>query len=155
MFAKPLGELGQRLALAGSGCVLVAEQAAERQQLRGAPREPLAQLAGKADVLRAHCLQATVGAMRLLIAFAVVAVAVGAFFAGRGSAPSQPAVSGSFAAGREAAFSGFDGGWAYGMPYIVVLERGGPGVTYRFADRRPMLPGRAYRRCGGSICVSR
>jgi hypothetical protein len=93
--------------------------------------------------------------MRLLIAFAVVVVAVGAFFAGRGSAPSQPVVSGSFAAGREAAFSGFDGGWAYGMPYIVVLERGGPGVTYRFADRRPMLPGRSYRRCGASICVGR
>jgi hypothetical protein len=93
--------------------------------------------------------------MRVLIAVAVVAIIAGAFLAGRASAPSQPVVGGSYAAGREAAFSGFDGGWAYGVPYIVVLERGGPGVTYRFADRRPMLPGRAYRRCATGICTNR
>jgi hypothetical protein len=64
-------------------------------------------------------------------------------------------MTGSFAAGREAAFSGFDGGWSYGVPYIVVLRRGGPGVTYEFASRRPMARGLAYRRCATGICTSR
>jgi hypothetical protein len=94
--------------------------------------------------------------MRALAAAAVlVAVAAGAFAAGRSTAHKRRVVSGSYAAGREAAFNGFDGGWSYGLPYIVVLERGGPGVTYRFASRRPMLPGVAYRRCGRAVCVSR
>jgi hypothetical protein len=66
----------------------------------------------------------------------VVAVGVGSFFAGRAS---KATVSGSYAAGREAAFEGFDGGWSYGEPYVVTLKRGGPGVTYEFASRRPLL----------------
>lgn len=92
--------------------------------------------------------------MRVLAAVAVlVAVAAGAFAAGRDSARKRRVVvSGGYAAGREAAFNGFDGGWSYGVPYIVVLAHGGPGVTYRFASRRPMLPGVAYRRCGSSVC---
>jgi hypothetical protein len=94
--------------------------------------------------------------MRLLLGLALLAgIAVGAFALGRDSAPSQPVVTGSFAAGREAAFSGFDGGWSYGVPYIVVLRRGGPGVTYEFASRRPMARGLAYRRCATGICTSR
>ena len=91
--------------------------------------------------------------MRATLALVVVAVGAGAFFAGRASVDEQPAVSGSFAAGREAAFNGFDGGWSYGQPYIVVLRRGGPGVTYAFASRRPMLPGLDYRRCGHVVCT--
>jgi hypothetical protein len=91
----------------------------------------------------------------LLVVLAGVVIAAGAFAAGRGSAPSRPQVNGSFAAGRESAFSGFDGGWSYGVPYIVVLRRGGPGVTYEFVSRRPMLRGFAYRRCPAGICASR
>src|ERR1043165_6940528 len=49
------------------------------------------------------------------------------------------AAGGSCGAGGEGAFAGFDGGWSYGQPYIVVLRRGGPGVTYAFASRRPLL----------------
>ena len=93
--------------------------------------------------------------MRVLAAVVVlVAVAAGAFAAGRGTAHKRRVVvSGSYAAGREAAFNGFDGGWSYDLPYIVVLKRGGPGITYRFASRRPMRPGVAYRRCGRTICT--
>ena len=91
----------------------------------------------------------------LLVVLAAVAIAAGAFAVGRGSAPSRPVVSGSFAAGREAAFSGFDGGWSYGVPYIVVLRRGGPGVTYEFVSRRPLLPRIEYRRCGRMVCTRR
>src|SRR5436309_11801631 len=94
--------------------------------------------------------------MRLLAAALVlVAVAAGAFAAGRGSVHQRPVQTGSFAAGYEAAFSGFDGGWSYGVPYIVVLRRGGTGVTYRFASRRPLLKGFAYRLCASGVCVNR
>jgi hypothetical protein len=98
--------------------------------------------------------------MRLILALVVVAIGAGAFFAGRASvdrhAGAKPA-RGSFAAGvlagREAAFSGFDGGWAYGEPYIVTLRRGGPGITYRFDRRRPLVPGVEYRLCGRAVCT--
>jgi hypothetical protein len=97
--------------------------------------------------------------VRALLALVVVAVGAGAFLAGRASvdrsAPDR--APGSFAsgmrAGREAAFAGFDGGWGYGEPYIVTLRRGGPGVTYRFASRRPLLPGFEYRLCGKAVCT--
>jgi len=93
--------------------------------------------------------------VRVVLGLVVVAVGIGAFYGGRASVDKHPVVGGSFAAGREAAFSGFDGGWSYGEPYIVVLRRGGPGVTYQFASRRPMVAGFDYRRCGRSVCTSR
>ena len=93
--------------------------------------------------------------MRVVVGLLVVAIGIVAFYGGRASKDERPAAGGSFAAGREAAFNGFDGGWSYGRPYIVVLRRGGPGVTYQFASRRPLLAGLAYRRCGPGICVSR
>jgi hypothetical protein len=93
--------------------------------------------------------------VRVVLCLIVAAVGIGAFFAGRASKDTRPAISGSYAAGREAAFDGFDGGWSYAQPYIVVLRRGGPGVTYAFASRRPLLPGFAYRRCGQMVCESR
>jgi hypothetical protein len=92
--------------------------------------------------------------VRIVVGLAVVAIGIGAFYGGRASKDERPAVTGSYAAGREAAFNGFDGGWSYGQPYIVVLKRGGPGVTYQFASRRPLLSGLEYRRCGKLVCVS-
>jgi hypothetical protein len=90
----------------------------------------------------------------VLVGLLVLAVGAAAFFAGRESSDRSPAppLPGTYAAGREAAFTGFDGGWDYGMPYIVTLERGGPGITYRFARRWPMRPGVDYRICGGDVC---
>ena len=93
--------------------------------------------------------------MRIVAAVVVVLIAIGAFYGGRASKDDRPAVTGSYAAGREAAFNGFDGGWSYDQPYIVVLKRGGPGVTYQFASRRPMTAGVQYRLCGGKVCAQR
>ena len=99
--------------------------------------------------------------MRPLLALVVVAVGAGAFFAGRASVdrkapgPAHGSFASGLRAGREAAFSGFDGGWGYDEPYIVTLRRGGAGVTYRFASRRPLRPGVEYRMCGKAVCVRR
>jgi hypothetical protein len=97
-------------------------------------------------------------ARALVLVLVVAGVGVGAYVLGRASVDTGPArvTPGSFTdgyrAGREAAFSGFDGGWSYGEPYIVTLRRGGPGITYRFARRWPVLPRRTYRLCGHWIC---
>jgi hypothetical protein len=66
--------------------------------------------------------------------------------------PARGSFDAGYLAGREAAFAGYDGGWAYGAPYIVVLQRGGPGITYRVARRIPLMPGIEYRRCGSGVC---
>jgi hypothetical protein len=77
------------------------------------------------------------------VGLAVVALA-GAFAVGRLSAGSrQPATGGAsydagYLAGREAAFAGYDGGWSYGVRYEITLQRGGPGITYRIASRKPL-----------------
>ncbi len=97
---------------------------------------------------------------RLLQLALLVVVAAAGIVAGRQSVePGTPTARGSFqsgyVAGREAAFSGYDGGWAYGTPYVVTLARGGPGITYRFASRSPMMPGLSYYLCGRAACDTR
>jgi hypothetical protein len=80
------------------------------------------------------------------VALGLIAVVLlgAAFLAGRLTAGdnSPPSAGASFnagyLAGREAAFTGYDGGWAYGVPYVITLRRGGPGITYRLASRRPL-----------------
>lgn len=91
-----------------------------------------------------------------------IAAAGGAFLAGRAtagaSAPARPrpgSYDAGYLAGREDAFSGYDGGWVLGAPYIVTLRRGGPGITYRFARRWPLEPGREYRACDRDIICDR
>jgi hypothetical protein len=73
--------------------------------------------------------------VRIVVVLLVAAIGIGAFYAGRASKTNT---GGSFAAGRESAFDGFDGGWTYGQPYVITLKRGGPGVTYAIATRRPL-----------------
>jgi hypothetical protein len=91
----------------------------------------------------------------------VVVVAAAAFIAGRASVDRRaaPVQRGSYAAGvragHEAAFSGFDGGWAFHTPYVVTLRKGGPGITYVFERRRPLLSGFEYRVCGRGVCRRR
>jgi hypothetical protein len=94
----------------------------------------------------------------LVVVLLLAGVGAVAYLLGRASVDPHPArvTSGGYTegyrAGRRAAFSGFDGGWSYGEPYIVTLRRGAPGITYRFARRWPMLPRRTYRVCGHWIC---
>jgi hypothetical protein len=99
----------------------------------------------------------------VLIAVVLLGAAVG-FAAGRFTHPSSPAkttvrtepgpYSDGYHAGREAAFQGFDGGWGLGEPYIVVLQRGPSGTTYRFAHRWAVLPGQEYRFCPEDVICS-
>jgi hypothetical protein len=78
------------------------------------------------------------------VGLAVIALAA-AFAVGRLSVGSpKPPTTGAtynagYLAGREAAFAGYDGGWAYGVPYVITLRRGGPGITYRIASRKRLL----------------
>jgi hypothetical protein len=80
----------------------------------------------------------------LQIGLALLALAA-AFAVGRLSVGDQkPPTAGvtydaGYRAGREAAFAGYDGGWAYGVPYEITLQRGGPGITYRIASRKQLL----------------
>jgi hypothetical protein len=98
---------------------------------------------------------------RPVLAVLLVVLLGGAFLVGRASvdrsrpAPARGSFEDGLRSGREAAFSGFDGGWAYGKPYIVVLQRGGPEITYRIATRRPLLPGVEYSACAGGVCSRR
>ena len=95
------------------------------------------------------------GAVRwLLVPIALGLLAV-AFFVGRGSADhgsSRPA-PGSYQAGREDAFAGFDGGWVFGIFDAWTLKRVGGGITYKFARRWAMQPGVTYRVCGHEVCA--
>jgi hypothetical protein len=42
-----------------------------------------------------------------------------------------------YRAGANGVFSGYDGGWSLGHPYVIVLARGANGITYRIAARTP------------------
>lgn len=52
-----------------------------------------------------------------------------------------------YTAGLDDAFTGYDGGWSTGVPYVVVLEAGGATATYRIAAREELRPGVDYYRC--------
>jgi hypothetical protein len=59
-----------------------------------------------------------------------------------------------YAAGAEDVFGGYDGGWAMGAPYLIVLAPGNGGATYRIASRIPVQPHVNYSLCsnGHDIC---
>jgi hypothetical protein len=92
---------------------------------------------------------------RAALAVVLVAGAIGVFFAGRATAHRGHAPASyraGYLAGREDAFGSYDGGWGYGEPYVVVLRRASPQITYAFAQRWPMQPGLEYRVCGKTVC---
>ena len=95
--------------------------------------------------------------LTLAVALLLVALAAGAFIAGRASARDHTPASyrAGYLAGREDAFGDYDGGWGYDEPYVVVLRRASPQITYAFAERWPMEPGIEYRACGKSVCSRR
>lgn len=63
----------------------------------------------------------------------------------------------AFEAGYRAAegdaFGNYDGGWAIGAPYIVILGQGTGGDAYRYAYREPMDKGRSYTTCSTGVGV--
>lgn len=54
-------------------------------------------------------------------------------------AADRPAAEAQFQAGYRAGaedvFAGYDGGWALGRPYVIVLSPGVDGLTYRISHR--------------------
>jgi hypothetical protein len=44
-----------------------------------------------------------------------------------------------YRAGAEDVFSGYDGGWAIGRPYVIVLSPGVNGLTYRISHREEFV----------------
>jgi hypothetical protein len=59
-----------------------------------------------------------------------------------GSAPGdrtqvKDAFDDGYRAGANSVFSGYDGGWSLGHPYVIVLASGAHGITYRITARTP------------------
>ena len=82
------------------------------------------------------------GATRIGLVVVALAAAfvVGRLSVGSSKSPTAGAsYNAGYLAGREAAFAGYDGGWAYGVRYVITLQRGGPGITYRIATRKRLL----------------
>jgi hypothetical protein len=98
--------------------------------------------------------------LRLLLVLVVIGIGGSAFALGRGSveqthisaAGERKSFAAGYQAGREDVFFGYDGGWGYDEPYVIVLRRGGPGITYRIARRWPMQRGIEYRACARTVC---
>ena len=53
---------------------------------------------------------------------------------------TKAAFDAGYRAGANTAFSGYDGGWSLGQPYVIVLAKGADGITYRIAARAPCPP---------------
>ena len=49
---------------------------------------------------------------------------------------SRDAFKAGYTAGANDAFSGYDGGWDYDRPYVITLEKGEDGITYRIGSRK-------------------
>lgn len=66
----------------------------------------------------------------------------------------KAAFNAGYRAGANSAFGGYDGGWSLGEPYVIVLAKGGTGITYRIAARILARDGVDYHRCPPptSIC---
>ena len=52
-----------------------------------------------------------------------------------------------YAAGANDVFAGYDGGWTFGVPWLVTLTRGGPDISYRIRQRTAVEPGVSYFLC--------
>lgn len=61
--------------------------------------------------------------------------------------PVQEAFTSGYAAGANDVFSGYDGGWALDVPYVITLARGTTAIAYRISTRIPMESGEDYFLC--------
>lgn len=60
---------------------------------------------------------------------------------------ARDAFRAGYAAGANDVFAGYDGGWTFGVPWLVTLTRGGPDISYRIRQRTPVEPGVSYFLC--------
>jgi len=69
-------------------------------------------------------------------------------------APVDDAFNSGYAAGANDAFNQYDGGWSIGSPYVITLQEGSGGVTYRIGSRVAVQAGVDYYLCpdGHSLC---
>jgi hypothetical protein len=69
---------------------------------------------------------------------------------------AQAAFQAGYRAGETDAFGAYDGGWKLGTPYVVILDKGVSGATYRFVERDQLTPGTTYHLCpdGTTLCQS-
>jgi hypothetical protein len=67
---------------------------------------------------------------------------------------AQSAFASGYVAGLDDAFGGYDGGWSLATPYLITLDAGTGGATYRIASRIELRPGVSYYLCpdGTRIC---
>ena len=57
------------------------------------------------------------------------------------------AFNSGYRAGANDIFGGYDGGWSVGTPYLVALDAGSGGVTYRISSRTSVQVGVNYYLC--------
>jgi hypothetical protein len=67
--------------------------------------------------------------------------------------PVKDAFDAGYVAGVNDVFSGYDGGWLTGVPYVITLVRGEGAVTYRIASRAEVRDGARYVLCPGGHAV--
>lgn len=48
---------------------------------------------------------------------------------------ARGAFQAGYVAGANDAFTGYDGGWQLGVPYVITLERGNGQIVYRISSR--------------------
>jgi hypothetical protein len=70
--------------------------------------------------------------------------------------PVKDAFDAGYVAGVNDVFSGYDGGWLTGVPYVITLVRGDGAITYRIASRTEVRDGVRYELCPGghAVCES-
>jgi hypothetical protein len=66
---------------------------------------------------------------------------------------ARDAFRAGYTAGANDVFAGYDGGWTYRAPWLVVLSPGSGAIEYRIRDRTPLEPGISYFLCPGGHAV--
>jgi hypothetical protein len=68
------------------------------------------------------------------------------------SRPSTQAMfNAGYAAGANDVFGSFDGGWALSTPYVITLERGSNGISYRITSRDQIADATDYFLCPDGV----
>ena len=70
---------------------------------------------------------------------------------------ARDAFRAGYAAGANDVFAGYDGGWAFGVPWVITLGPGREGIDHRILGRTQIEPGVAYFLCpdGRTLCHQR